>query len=69
MGGGVAGEVEEDVEEGDELDANVLDGMYLAGERFDRMVKRSWCRSPVEPLEHREIRSERLLSVQTGTER
>ena len=36
--GGV--EVEEDEEEGDELDANVLDGVYLAGERFDRMVKR-----------------------------
>ena len=28
---------EEDV---DELDPNVLDGVYLAGERFDRMVKR-----------------------------
>lgn len=25
---------------GDELDPNVLDGVYLAGERFDRMVKR-----------------------------
>lgn len=24
----------------DELDANVLDGVYLAGERFDRMMKR-----------------------------
>jgi hypothetical protein len=34
------GGVEEDEEEGDELDANVLDGVYLAGERFDRMVKR-----------------------------
>ncbi len=31
-------EMEED--EGDELDPNVLDGVYLAGERFDRMVKR-----------------------------
>lgn len=31
-------EMEED--EGDELDGNVLDGVYLAGERFDRMVKR-----------------------------
>jgi len=32
----------EAVEEDDagELDANVLDGVYLAGERFDRMVKR-----------------------------
>ncbi len=32
--------VEDDEEAGDELDANVLDGVYLAGERFDRMVKR-----------------------------
>ncbi|HWM90079.1 MAG TPA: cyclic nucleotide-binding domain-containing protein [Thermoanaerobaculia bacterium] len=35
---------EEDLEgmedEADELDGNVLDGVYLAGERFDRMVKR-----------------------------
>jgi CRP/FNR family cyclic AMP-dependent transcriptional regulator len=31
-------EMEED--EADELDGNVLDGIYLAGERFDRMVKR-----------------------------
>lgn len=32
----------EDLQEddADELDANVLDGVYLAGERFDRMVKR-----------------------------
>jgi len=30
-------EVQDDV---DELDPNVLDGIYLAGERFDRMVKR-----------------------------
>ena len=30
-------ETEDDV---DELDPNVLDGVYLAGERFDRMVKR-----------------------------
>ncbi|HEY4564910.1 MAG TPA: cyclic nucleotide-binding domain-containing protein [Thermoanaerobaculia bacterium] len=41
LGAGVAGggepEEEEDV---DELDPNVLDGVYLAGERFDRMVKR-----------------------------
>jgi CRP/FNR family cyclic AMP-dependent transcriptional regulator len=35
--GGASDEDEEDV---DELDANVLDGVYLAGERFDRMVKR-----------------------------
>lgn len=27
-------------DEADELDGNVLDGVYLAGERFDRMVKR-----------------------------
>jgi CRP/FNR family transcriptional regulator, cyclic AMP receptor protein len=31
---------EEEEDEGDELDPNVLDGVYLAGERFDRMVKR-----------------------------
>jgi CRP/FNR family cyclic AMP-dependent transcriptional regulator len=37
-GEGVApGEVEDDA---DELDPNVLDGVYIAGERFDRMVKR-----------------------------
>ncbi len=30
----------EEEDEGDELDPNVLDGVYLAGERFDRMVKR-----------------------------
>jgi CRP/FNR family cyclic AMP-dependent transcriptional regulator len=37
-GEGVAPEeVEDDV---DELDPNVLDGVYIAGERFDRMVKR-----------------------------
>lgn len=30
----------EEEDEGDELDPNVLDGIYLAGERFDRMVKR-----------------------------
>jgi CRP-like cAMP-binding protein len=33
------GEEEED-HDVDELDINVLDGVYLAGERFDRMVKR-----------------------------
>jgi CRP/FNR family cyclic AMP-dependent transcriptional regulator len=30
-----------EADEADELDANVLDGVYLAGERFDRMVKRA----------------------------
>ena len=39
-GTGVAEDEEEDDNEADELDANVLDGVYLAGERFDRMVKR-----------------------------
>jgi hypothetical protein len=28
------------MDEVDMLDSNVLDGIYLAGERFDRMVKR-----------------------------
>lgn len=37
VGGGGEAEEEDDV---DELDPNVLDGVYLAGERFDRMVKR-----------------------------
>ncbi|HEV2846754.1 MAG TPA: cyclic nucleotide-binding domain-containing protein [Thermoanaerobaculia bacterium] len=36
-GSGVEDDEEEDA---DELDPNVLDGVYLAGERFDRMVKR-----------------------------
>lgn len=42
LGGAGTGEaLEEDEEDGaDELDPNVLDGVYLAGERFDRMVKR-----------------------------
>jgi CRP-like cAMP-binding protein len=42
LGGTGVVEDEEDDEddEADELDANVLDGVYLAGERFDRMVKR-----------------------------
>jgi CRP-like cAMP-binding protein len=42
LGGANTGEVLEEGEEDDidELDANVLDGVYLAGERFDRMVKR-----------------------------
>jgi CRP/FNR family cyclic AMP-dependent transcriptional regulator len=40
-GSGVAEDEEDDEDnEADELDANVLDGVYLAGERFDRMVKR-----------------------------
>ena len=30
----------EEEDEADELDANVLDGVYLAGERFNRMVSR-----------------------------
>lgn len=36
------GSDQEDLEEddADELDTNVLDGVYLAGERFDRMVRR-----------------------------
>jgi CRP/FNR family cyclic AMP-dependent transcriptional regulator len=34
--GGAAG----DDEDADELDANVLDNVYLAGERFNRMVRR-----------------------------
>jgi CRP/FNR family cyclic AMP-dependent transcriptional regulator len=37
---GYGSDFEEDEDEGDELDSNVLDGVYLAGERFDRMVKR-----------------------------
>jgi CRP/FNR family cyclic AMP-dependent transcriptional regulator len=37
-GGGETEDAEED--DADELDPNVLDGVYLAGERFDRMVKR-----------------------------
>lgn len=44
LGGTGTGEAEPEEEfepdEVDELDANVLDGVYLAGERFDRMVKR-----------------------------
>jgi CRP-like cAMP-binding protein len=37
---GINGEVSEAQDDADELDPNVLDGVYLAGERFDRMVKR-----------------------------
>jgi CRP/FNR family transcriptional regulator, cyclic AMP receptor protein len=42
LGGSGTGEALEEDEEDDvdELDPNVLDGVYLAGERFDRMVKR-----------------------------
>jgi len=40
QGTGAEGEEEFEADEVDELDANVLDGVYLAGERFDRMVKR-----------------------------
>lgn len=40
LGTGVRdGETDEE-DDVDELDPNVLDGVYLAGERFDRMVKR-----------------------------
>ena len=39
LGGSGTGEAEED-DDNDELDPIVLDGVYLAGERFDRMVKR-----------------------------
>jgi len=38
-GAGVVADQEEE-DEADELDTTVLDGVYLAGERFDRMVKR-----------------------------
>ena len=40
VGAGVADGEDEEEDDTDELDANVLDGVYLAGERFDRMVKR-----------------------------
>jgi CRP-like cAMP-binding protein len=42
LGGSGTGEAEaeKEVDDVDELDPNVLDGVYLAGERFDRMVKR-----------------------------
>jgi CRP/FNR family cyclic AMP-dependent transcriptional regulator len=41
LGTGVTADGEEEEEDdADELDSNVLDGVYLAGERFDRMVKR-----------------------------
>lgn len=41
LGSGVEIEADDEEEDdADELDPNVLDGVYLAGERFDRMVKR-----------------------------
>jgi CRP/FNR family cyclic AMP-dependent transcriptional regulator len=40
LGGSGTGEISEEEDDVDELDANVLDGVYLAGERFERMVKR-----------------------------
>lgn len=40
LGYGDGAALAEEMDEGDELDPNVLDGVYLAGERFDRMVKR-----------------------------
>jgi len=39
-GGALTDDEAEEEDDADELDANVLDGVYLAGERFDRMVKR-----------------------------
>jgi len=40
-GSGPAEEIDqEEDDDANELDPNVLDGVYLAGERFDRMVKR-----------------------------
>ncbi len=40
LGYGSDQDLEEMEDDADELDGNVLDGVYLAGERFDRMVKR-----------------------------
>ena len=43
---GTAIGVEKDADEeyeAEEFDPNVLNGIYLAGERFELMVKRSWC--------------------------
>jgi hypothetical protein len=34
------GEGDEEEDDADELDPNVLDGVYSTGERFDQMVKR-----------------------------
>jgi hypothetical protein len=40
MGYGAGKKLQEDMEYADELDQNVLDNIYLAGARFDRMLKR-----------------------------
>lgn len=40
LGYGDGAALAEEADDADELDPNVLDGVYLAGERFDRMVKR-----------------------------
>lgn len=40
LGYGTAADVGELEDDPDELDPTVLDGVYLAGERFDRMLKR-----------------------------
>ncbi len=40
VGAGLTEDEQAEEDDSDELDANVLDGVYLAGERFDRMVKR-----------------------------
>lgn len=40
MNAGADADLDEVQDDADELDPNVLDGVYLAGERFDRMVKR-----------------------------
>jgi len=40
LGYATADAAEEEEEDADELDSNILDGVYLAGKRFDRMVKR-----------------------------
>jgi CRP/FNR family transcriptional regulator, cyclic AMP receptor protein len=40
LGGAGVVEDQEEENEDDELDTTVLDGVYLAGERFDRMVKK-----------------------------
>ena len=39
LGYGSDEDLEEMEDEPDELDGNVLDGVYLAGERFNRMVR------------------------------
>lgn len=40
LGYGSEEDLEEMEDDADELDGNVLDGVYLAGERFNRMVRR-----------------------------